>query len=222
MKQDTLISSYAKLTSIYYENKKYINYAMTGIIVIVIAIVIYTNNKRANNEKAATELGKIFSIYDAGSSDHRQFQIAIDGQPERGIMGLRAIVDNYGSSASGEIARFYLANAYLNIGNYDEALKHFKNYDGDNDILSASALAGMGTCFEAKNDFAQAASFYEKAARSVTDNNAEPDHLMNAARCYGISGNKEKAISLLKRIKKDFPKSTAARDIDRFIAQFSS
>lgn len=222
MKQDTLISSYAKLTSIYYENKKYINYAITGIVVIIIAIVIYTNNRRANNEKAATELGKIFSIYDAGSSDPRQFQTAIDGQPERGIMGLRAIVDNYGSSASGEIARFYLANAYLNIGNYDEALKHFKNYDADNDILAASALAGIGTCYETKGDFGQAASRYEKAARNVADNSAAPDYLMNAARCYGLDGDKEKAISLLKRIKKEFPKSTAARDVDRYIAQFSS
>ncbi|MDI6766615.1 MAG: tetratricopeptide repeat protein [Bacteroidota bacterium] len=222
MKQDTLITSYAKVTSFYYENKKYINYAITGLVVIVIAIIIYTNNRRANNEKAATELGKVFSIYDAGTSDPRQFQIAIDGQPERGIMGLRAIVDNYGSSPSGDVARFYLANAYLNLGNYDGALKHFKSFDGDNDMLAASAIAGIGTCYEAKGDFEKAASNYEKAARSVADKSAAPDHLLNAARCYGLAGDKEKAISLFKRIKKDFPKSSAARDVDRYIAQFSS
>jgi len=222
IKQDALITSYAKVTSFYEANKKYINYAVTAIVVLIIATVIYSNNRKANDEKAATELGKVFSIYDAGSSDARQYKVAIDGQPERGIMGLKAIVDNYGSTVSGEFARFYLANAYLNLGNYDEALKQFKSFNGNNDIMNASAKAGMAFCFESKGEFKDAAANYEKAAGTISDQVEAPDYLNSAALCYGRAGDKERAVTILKRIKKDFPKSSFARDADRYIAQFSA
>ncbi|MBI5019852.1 MAG: tetratricopeptide repeat protein [Ignavibacteriales bacterium] len=222
IKQDTLLTSYAKLTSYYDTYKKYINYGITGLIAVIIIIVVYVNNKKANDEKAATELGKIFSIYDRGTTDPRQYQIAIDGQPERGLTGLKTIVDNYGSTTSGEIARFYLAQAYLNLDKVDEALKNFNSFSSDNEILSASAEAGVAACYERKNEFDEAASYYEKAAKIASDQNTTPEYLNSAALCYGKIGNKEKAITILKRIKKEFPKSQVAREVDRYISQFSS
>jgi len=221
MKQDTLITTYAKVTGYYDENKKYINYVFTAVVVIVIGIVIYLNNHRSNNVKAATELGKIFNIYDAAANDPRQYTVAVEGQPERGIMGLRSIVDNYGSTVSGELARFYLANSYLHLGKYDDALKQFDSFSSDNDLLSAAALAGIGACYEGKNDYASAAKKYEKAANAISNQAVTPDYLNSAARCYGISGEKERAVELLKRIKKEYPKSAVARDVDRYISQYS-
>jgi tetratricopeptide (TPR) repeat protein len=221
IKQDALITTYGKVTSYYDQNKKYINYAFTALVVIVIGTIIYINNHRTNNVKAATELGKVFSIYDAAANDPRQYTTAVEGQPERGIMGLRAIVDNYGSTVSGELARFYLANAYLHLGKYDDALKQFGSFSSSSDLLTASALAGIGACCEAKSDYATAAKRYEKAANAISDPSVTPDYLNSAARCYGMSGEKERAIELLKRIKKEFPKSAVAREVDRYISQFS-
>ena len=130
IKQDGLITAYAEATSYYYDHKKSIGYAITGIVVIIVAVFIYFNNKRANNEKAATEIGKVFPVYDAGAQESRQYLLAINGQPEKGIMGLKAIVDNYGGTDSGELGRFYLANAYYHLRQYDEALKQFEKFDG--------------------------------------------------------------------------------------------
>ncbi|MBI1806747.1 MAG: tetratricopeptide repeat protein [Ignavibacteria bacterium] len=222
IKQDTLLTSYAKATTFYYENKKYVNYVVTGLIIVIVAIFVYSNNKRANNEKAATELGKVFGIYDAAANDNRQFKVAIEGQPDRGIMGLKAIVDNYGSTASGEVARFYLANAYLNLGQCDEALKQFDNFSGGNSLLKSAALAGMGRCYEIKGDYTKAASNFERAANVHSDASTSPDYINSAARCYGLAGDKEKAISLFKRLKKEYPTSTFAREADRYITQFSA
>ncbi len=221
IKQDTLVTSYAKLTTFYDANKKYFNYAFTALIVIVVAIVIYTNNRKANNEKAATELGKILPIYEATTNDPTQIKLAIDGVPERGIMGLKAIVDNYGSTSSGEIARLYLANCFLSMGNYDEALKNFDDFDSSNDLLNASAKAGLASCYEAKGDYKKAAVEYEKAASTFNNEINTPDYLLSAAICYGKAGEKEKAVSILKHLKKEFPKSSNAREADRYISQFS-
>jgi|ERR1041385_635195 tetratricopeptide (TPR) repeat protein len=222
IKQDGLISAYAQATSFYYENKKYISYAFTALLIIVVGSFIYVNNRRANNEKAAAEFAKVFPIYDAAATEARQYKVAIDGQPERGIMGLKAIVDNYGGTESGEIARFYLANAYFQLGQYDDALKNFDSFSGSNPLLEASAFAGMGGCYEVKGEYAKAASYFEKAANKVSNTINTPDYLNSAARCYGQSGEKEKALTLYKKIKKEYPTSSFARDADRYIAQFSA
>ncbi|MBI4811024.1 MAG: tetratricopeptide repeat protein [Ignavibacteriales bacterium] len=136
-------------------------------------------------------------------------------------MGLKSIVDNYGSTESGELARLYLANCYLSIGNYDEALKHFNSFDSDNDLLSASAIAGMASCYEGKGEYKKAASEFEKAAAMLSNQINTPDYLNSAAICYGKAGEKEKAVSILKRLKKEYPKSSFAREADRYISQFS-
>src|ERR1700741_273972 len=98
IKHDPLISAYDQTTSFYYEHKKIISYALTSLIILVVGFVVYTNNRRANNEKASTELGKVFPLYDLGANDSRQYKVAIEGQPDRGIMGWKMIVDNYGST----------------------------------------------------------------------------------------------------------------------------
>jgi len=222
IKKDPLISTLDNTTAFYYEHKKNISYAITALIIIVVGIVVYTNNRRANNEKAASELGKVFSIYDLGANDSRQYKTAIDGQPDRGVMGLKAIVDNYGSTESGELARFYLATAYLNLGQYDNALKYFDSFSSSSDFLKAAAYAGLGQCYETKNEYVKAAEYFERAAGVSSSTAMTPEYLNSAARCYGTAGEKEKAVTLLKRLKKEFPTSTFARDADRYISQFSA
>jgi tetratricopeptide (TPR) repeat protein len=214
LKHDPVVSTYEKALAFYYDNKKYISYSITGFVVLVIVGVIYVNNRRANNEKAAQELGKVFQIYDAG-----QYRQAIDGVPESGIMGLKSIVDNY-SGSSAELARFYLADSYYHLGEYDEALKHFNEFSGD-DLLRASALAGVGACYEAKSDYSSAGKYYERAFEQVPESPLASEYLHRAAYSYGKGGNKDRAVALYKKIKKDFPNSAYGRDADRYITEFS-
>ncbi|MBI3193867.1 MAG: hypothetical protein HYZ34_05265, partial [Ignavibacteriae bacterium] len=148
LKEDALVSSYGKVLMWYEENKNMVSYVTTGVIVLAILIVVYVNNRNANNEKAATDLGKIFSYYDAGASDVNQYNLAINGIPEKNVMGLKAIVDNYGGSPSGELAGFYLANAYYATGKVDDALKLFDDFSFSDPLLNASAIAGVAACYE--------------------------------------------------------------------------
>ena len=152
MKQDPLMTTIGQAQMYYDEHKKYISYATTALVVLIIGIVIYTNNRRANSEKAATELGKIYKIYDNGAMDKTQYKVAINGQPERGIIGLKSIVDNYGNSQSGEMARFYLANAYYALGQYDDAIKQFDDFSPSDPLLASSRSGGMAACYEAQKN----------------------------------------------------------------------
>ena len=216
LKEDALVTTYVKLTSFYEENKRAISIGVTVLVVAVFALVIYFKNRSDNNEKAITALGAVFESYDAG-----KFQTAVDGIPEKNIQGLRSIVDNYGASAMGDLARFYLANAYAQLGRVDEALKEFEDYSPSGELLSVSRLSGIGSCYEAKGMFREAAASFEKAATQYPKGVGAAENLSNAARDYGQAGDREKAIELYKRVKKNYPTTAFARDADRFIAQLS-
>ncbi len=216
MKVDPLILTYTKVTNFYYNNKKYISYATTGLIVIIIAVIFYVNNARKNNEIAASELGKIFNFY-----DKNDFHSAIDGQPQKGIKGLKSIVEEYGSSNSGKLARYYLANSYYMIGETDQALKEFSKLSLSDRSLQASAYAGEAACHERKGNNLEAAKYYHKAANEVLDQSRTPGYLNLAAKNYGTAGEKTKAIDIFKRIKNEYPNHPAAREVDRFIALYS-
>ncbi|MGO9480746.1 MAG: tetratricopeptide repeat protein [Candidatus Kryptoniota bacterium] len=208
---------YFKTQAWYDQNKKMVS--TIGGLVIALAVVVwfYSNNVRANGERATAELGKVFTFYDNG-----QYQIAVNGIPERNINGLQSIVDNYGSTTAGNLAKFYLADAYYNSQNYDKALEYFNDYSGGNSLIENSATAGIGACYEAKGEFKKAAEYYEKAALKNSDDPNAADNLVNAARNFGKSGDKDRAVELLKKVKKDYPTSTAARDADRYIAEVSA
>ena len=219
LKEDALISSYSKFLVYYEENKKMIGYGAAIIVLAILGLVVYINNKRANNEKATALLGNIYSFYDAGANDPNQYTVAITGNPERHVVGLKSIVDDYGSTDAGEIAKLYLGNAYYATGKVDEALKAYESFSSSDPAMSASATAGQAACYESKKNYDQAASLYEKAAGLQTGSAA--DYLAASARCYGQKGDKAKALALCQRIKKEYPKSTPARDIDRYIGQYS-
>jgi tetratricopeptide (TPR) repeat protein len=218
IKEDALVTTYFKAQVWYDENKKRVSTVVGIVAVLAVALWFYSNNVRANDDRATAELARVFSFYDNG-----QYQIAINGIPEKNVSGLQSIVDNYGSTKAGNIAKFYLANAYYNSQNYDKALAYFNDFGGSNNLLiENSAIAGIGACYEAKGNFKKAAENYEKAALKDSDDPNAADNLVNAARNFGKSGDKDRAIELLKKVKKDYPTSTAARDVDRYIAEVSA
>jgi tetratricopeptide (TPR) repeat protein len=216
LKEDALITKYVQVTTFYEKHKKNISIGITALVVLVIASLVYINNRTANNEQALADLGKVYTYYDNG-----QYQLAIDGVPERNIPGLKTIVDNYGGTPSGNLAKFYVANSYYHLGKHDDALKQFVDFSPAGQLLSVSKLSGIAGCYEAKGMYADAADYFEEAATKYANDISAPENMNNAARDYALAGKKDKAIELYKRLKTRFPTSSFGREVDRYIAQLS-
>ena len=137
IKEDKLVSFLYKIESFYEENKRRIFTYGIIFLVVVGAVYIYMNQIREENEKAGLELSRVMNLFDSGS-----YLEAIEGRQGTNIIGLKRIVEEYGSTENGETAKIYLANAYSYLGNYDEAIKYYEDYSGDIDVLKASAKAG--------------------------------------------------------------------------------
>ncbi|MGD0338296.1 MAG: tetratricopeptide repeat protein [Bacteroidota bacterium] len=217
LKQDTLITTLVKAENFFTQYKQYIYYTAVGVIVLIIVAFVYSNNRKADEEKATMELTKINPMFQAD-----QYETAIKGIPEKNIMGLQKIVNNYGSSESGEHAKIYLANCYYATGKIDEALKYYEDFGGSPLELKAAALAGAASCYEYKKDYKRAAELFEKAGNKYSSIPSASENLINAARNYGLIGDKERAKMLLKKVKTEYPQSTEARDVDRLIALLPS
>ncbi len=216
LKQDTLISTYMTLTGWYEQYKRPISITITAVVVVVIGLVVYLKNLGETNERAFTQLAAIQPFFDNG-----QYQQAVDGIPERNIAGLKTIVENSSGTHAGNLARFYLAGAYFQLGKFSDALNQFNDASMSENLLESSRLAGIAACHEALGDHRKAGEYFERAASKDPTEGSAAEHLDNAARNYAQAGEKDRALDILRKLKKNYPTTSSGRDADRYISQFS-
>lgn len=216
IKEDKLVEVYYKSQSFFEENKNKIFIYLGVILIAVLAVFWYIDNKNSQNEKAALHLSKVMDMYDGGD-----YLGAIEGKKDANIKGLKEIVAEFGSSENGETAKIYLANSYANLGKSDEALKYYEDYSGDIDLYSSASLAGQASYFAAKNEYSKAADLYIKASKVSKTNTLNPEYMLQAAVNYFEAGEKETAKELFQTIKDEYKTSAAFSQVDRYLTQLN-
>ncbi len=199
------------------ENKKKIYIGIAAVVLVVAGIFLYISNRNAKNEEAEVKLSAVISLYEQG-----KYPEAMNGDPATGIMGLNAIVNEYGSTNSGETAKLYLGNCFFNLKDYDNALKQFDSYSGSNDIVKSSCISGMGAIYEAKGDLKKAGEYYEKAANVNKGVVINQENLFYAIRAYTNAGDKESARRIFASLKEQYPKSKYINESKRFESEFKN
>jgi len=183
---------------------KMLGYALVGILAIGFGYYFYSGMQETTNEEAMTALSRNSSYYESG-----QFQKALDGDPSRTIrggkvIGLKAIVSEYGGTPAGAFAALYAGSSLVNIGKYSEALPYLETASASDDAtVSAGGKAGMAACNEELKNYEEAASLYIEAAGTKDSPLYERYTLFAALNYEKASANgsgeaKEKAITLLK------------------------
>jgi tetratricopeptide (TPR) repeat protein len=214
MKEDKLVTSYYGAYNYFLENQARILIGLALVALVIVAIVLISNKRANDNLAAGNQLAKVITLYESGS-----FQEAIDGQPASNIVGLKSIVENYGSTENGETAKIYLANAYTYVNNPDEAFKLYDDYGGSNSLFKSTALAGQASYFESKNDYKKAADLYRNAAQISAGNPSNAEYLLKTGINLMKLGKNEEAESLFKEIKNDYKFSPVVQEIDRYLIQ---
>ncbi len=217
IKEDKLVTGYFTARQWAEENSRLLVYIVLGIVACIGLGYVWMQNRADDADKAMTQLAKIEPYY-----DQNKYELAINGVPQEGAQGLKFIVDNFGGTRAGEMARLYLANSYFALNEYEQALEQYKNISIDDKIITASAYAGVASCYEAQGDHEKAATYFEKAAKKNLTMIQAPENLQRSAWNYAVAGNKEKAIELLNMLKKEFPNSAYSRNADKYIAEYQS
>jgi len=212
IQEDKLITYYSKALKFVDTYSKQLIIGIGVFAVLIAAVVIYQNKVEEDNIAATSALSKIMSSY-----EQKNYQSAIDGQPGTDLVGLKGIVENYGSSAQGEIAKLYLANSYYYTGKYDEALKTYDDISNSQPGLRAASLAGKGACYEEKGNYLNAAKNYEKAAHVYKYNALNSSYLLHSGIDYLKVKQYDKAQTVLKLVKKEYKSSKEAQEVDRYL-----
>jgi len=200
IKQDKLVTIYFKVNDWLEANSKYVIVATISLVIIIAGIFLFISQQRSKEEKASANLAVSVRLLESG-----QYRDAIDK--------LNVLVDEFGSTKSGKLGRFYLANAHFELEEYglaEEQFRKFLSKSVNDPLLISSALSGHAASLEQMGKYIGAAELYEKAARKYPKECLVSEELFNAARCYILAGEKQTAVAVLQKIIKDYPKSEEA------------
>lgn len=194
------------LREFYEEQKRLVTWLGIGAAVIVAGIFGYNYIRNAQSNSADEALGSILKYHE--DADYRT---ALEGAGD--AMGLLDIVDRFGGTSAGNLARFYAGDALFRLGDYDGALEHFEQFDADNDIIGASAVAGRASIYEMNGDFERAGEYFERAAGMEHNLVYGPRYLLSSARAYIQAHVYDKAEGVLEDAQDQYPDSDLADEV---------
>ncbi len=215
LREDAVVTASSKAFGFFEENRQMVIYIALAIALALAALFAWQYFGSKNQAEASEHLGRIVSSWEGG-----QYQEALDGRDEK--LGLLEIVDQYGSTEDGNLAKFYAADAHYNLGQYDEALAMFASYSKGANYLGVSALAGEASIYEDQGKHEEAADNFEDAALKFENAATSPDYLMSAARNYEKAGNYSKAIAMFDLLTEKYPEDTNAANADFHVARINS
>lgn len=214
--EEKLMTAWYQIVDFFEKNKKHVYTALTILVIAVAGIILLVQKKKANNEIAGMEISKIRPVYDANN-----FQQAINGDSLGISKGLLFIVDEYGSTENGEMAKMMLANSYYSIRDYDKAEKYFKEYSGGNPVLKAAAIAGIANVYNARKQYSDAAKEFQKAASVDKDNPFVDEYIFYSATNYFKADNLDEAKKQFDKLKQEFPKSKYVFESEKYKASLN-
>lgn len=199
-------------TELWIENNQKILWAiLIALLLVALGIFGITKYKQKRNETASKLIYKAQEYF-----GNEQYDMALNGDGNN--VGLLDIVNSYGSTKTGKLASYYAGIAYLKQGNYKEAIEYLKKYNTNDQVLAPMALGAIGDCYMELEDLQNAASYYGKAAAKNPNDFTSPLFLAKQGNTYEMIGDYAKALQAYKTLKKDFPLSNEAFEINKNIA----
>lgn len=194
-------------------NYRKILYGLAGVAVIVALFFGYKYLILAPKEKEAQK-----QIYAAEQFFARDsFKLALNG--DGNALGFAQIADNFGSTKTGNLACYYAGICNLRLGSFEKAIDFLKSYDASDKIVGTLATIAIGDAYVELNKLEDGADYYIKAANMDKNMFTSPNAFMKAGGVYEALGKYAEALEAYNTIKKEYPKSMEARDIEKYIAR---
>ncbi|MBQ6762158.1 MAG: tetratricopeptide repeat protein [Bacteroidales bacterium] len=211
IRQQNIAEAVSKSELFFQKYGKIIYGCVAAVLLIALAILAY--NRFVLQPKKAEAQEEMFRAEQKFAQG--DYELALNGDDNN--LGFEDIIAKYGTKG-GESVYLYAGACALQLGQFDKAIEYFKKYDGGDKILLSRAQAGIGDALVGLEDYKGALAAYEKAAATVDDLFAA-GYLLKAGMVAEEMGDKDKALSLYKEIKDQYPQAPEAMDIDKYITR---
>lgn len=199
------------------ENGRKMSYIFLGLLALAAVIYGYralVSQPRA--QKAAELIAEAQARFDAQTPD---YALALNGD-DNGA-GFLDVIEQYGSTPSGNLAKHYAGICYLKQGDLEQAaalLAAFKPVKGlPGAIVNAQNYGLQGDVAVERDDYKRALSFYEQAVKAADNNLTAPMYLRKAGLAAQAAGENERAAAYYQRIMDEYPASMDARDAEKLL-----
>ncbi|MBR6629316.1 MAG: hypothetical protein IKL03_05095 [Bacteroidaceae bacterium] len=194
------------------KNKKTIIGVVCAIVVLIAgSVLVSTQYLKPREQKAAEALFAGEHYFQNGD-----YETALNGDQNE-YAGFEAVIDEFGGTKAGKLAKAYAGLSLAKLGRYEEAIPYLKGFKGNDAMVAPSVLAALGNCYAQVGDEAQAAATLVKAARKADNNLLSPAYLVQAGQIYEKLGQKADALNVYQEVKDKYYGSAQAMDIDRYI-----
>jgi tetratricopeptide (TPR) repeat protein len=195
-------------------NSKFITYVGVALVLLVGGYFAYTNYFVAPEERKAEELiWRAQSYYNVDS-----FAKALSGDGQ--TQGFLRVISRHGGTKAGNLAKFYAGSCYLELGDFNNAIKYLKDFETDQPALKVRANGLLGDAYSEQGKKQEAVEYYTRAGNAWEDDDINaPEYLFRAALLNQELGKNKEAIALLKQIKEKFPMSPRANEVDKYLGK---
>ena len=170
---------------------------------------------KPKEEKAAEALFKAEQYFALDSS---RLVINGDGQ-NKGVLN---VISNFGGTKAANLAHYYAGISYLKLGEFDNAVKHLKDFSTNAKQVQILATGCLGDAYAELNKKEEAIDAYKKAAATFVEDEANSsEYLFRAALLLETTGKTAEALDLYKEIKTKFPKTDKCFQADKYIYRLS-
>ena len=194
------------------KNQNKLTWAVTIIVAVVVGVLaLNTYVIKPKAVEVSNEYAKAVTYFMQGD-----WEKALNGDDAECI-GFQAIADEYKCYQGGMLAALYAGICYYQLGQYEDAAAYLSKFSANDLNIDPAASQLLGDAYVQMEEYDNAAKAFEAAAKSGNDLIA-PMSLKKAGLVYLELGNKAAAKKAFETIKADYPASTEAQDIDKYIA----
>jgi tetratricopeptide (TPR) repeat protein len=148
------------------------------------------------------------------------FALALHGN-SADYPGFISIVEDYGITSTGNLAKAYAGICYFRLGEPDKATEMLKGFKSKEKMISPVIVGLIGDCYVNSGNYKEGISYYEKASKLADNELISPLFLKKAGHAYEELKQYKDAVKVYTVIKEKYFSSEDASDIDKYITHAS-
>jgi len=195
------------------ENQKPLTIIILALVVVVIVFMGYKRFIVIPAEKEAQSQMFMAERY----FEQDSFNLALYGDGNN--LGMLDIIDDYGITKSSELAHYYAGVSFLNLGEFELAIKHLEKFSSNDKMIKLIAKGAIGDAYLELGEPSKAIGYYEKAATTEDNVFVNPIYLFKAGQVYESQEEFQKALETYQKIKDNYPESQEGQKIEKYIAK---
>ena len=133
--------------------------------------------------------------------------------------GFEAIIDRFGGTKTGNLAKAYAGICYYHLGDPEKAIQRLKAYKGDDAQIAPTIIGLIGDCYVTTGNTKEGISYFEKAASKANNDLISPIYLKKAGLAYESLKQYPDALKAYETIRDKYNQSMEAMDIDKYITR---